>query len=233
MYGKQCIFMKTYDTDQILLIRDIIESRRSIRNFKDEQPDKKLLVDILDIARWAPSHCNTQNVFFIIIDDANIKKKIVDMGGSIIINKAPVGVLVLYSNYSDNQEYSDFIQSGAAVIQNMLLYAHAKGLGSCWIAHLPTKSDLRRLLNIPQYYDPIAYIILGYPHKEAREVPRKHEIEHIISYNNFMSTILEDKSGCSWSAKRNIRRFYYKLPTSIKKILNPIIDRIFVKKFEN
>jgi len=225
--------MRAYDTDQILLIRDIIESRRSIRNFRDEYPDKKLLVDILDIARWAPSHCNTQNVFFIIIDDPNLMQKMVDMGGSIIISKAPVGVLVLYSNQSDNPEYSDFIQSGAAVIQNMLLYAHAKGLGSCWIAHLPTKSDLRRLLNIPQYYDPIAYIVLGYPAKESREVPRKHEIEHIISYNNFISTIPEQKSGFFWSAKRYFRRFYYKLPISIKKILNPIIDRIFVKKFEN
>ena len=212
-------------------IRNIITNRRSIRRFNSIPPDKELILDILDISRWAPTHCNTQDVYFLVIDDNKIKQQIVDMGGSIIIKSAPVGVLVLYKNSSDNLEYLDYIQSGAAVIQNILLYAYAKGLGTCWIAHLPRKNDLRKLLNIPISYDPIAYILMGYPLREPPNVPRKHEISEIVSYNSLKREHFQHDYNTQKIFRRSLRKLYYKSPTFIKKIINPIVDKLFVKKF--
>jgi nitroreductase len=212
-------------------IRHIITNRRSIRRFDSMRPDNELILDILDVGQWAPTHCNTQDVYFLVIDDNKIKQQIVDMGGSIIIKSAPVGVLVLYKNSSDNLEYLDYIQSGAAVIQNILLYAHAIGLGTCWIAHLPRKDDLRKLLNIPTSYDPIAYILMGYPLKEPPNVPRKHLISEIVSYNSIEMEHFQPDTSNQKKFRRSFRKLYYKSPTFIKKIINPIVDKLFVKKF--
>lgn len=229
---KQISFMSEYKkTGELSEIRDIIVNRRSVRRFEKTPPNKELIMEILDVARWAPSHCNTQDVYFLIINDAKIKQQIVDMGGSIIINSAPVGILVLYCNSSDNMEYLDYIQSGAAIIQNVLLYAYSKGLGTCWIAHLPKKSDLRKLLEIPPSYDPVAYILLGYPMKEPESIPRKYEIQKIISFNAFNKNHSQPDTSTQKKTKSFFRKIYYKLPTFLKKIVNPIVDRFFVKKF--
>ena len=225
--------MEPGESQKVSEFCDLIKSRRSVRSFKNLPVDKKLLFDLLDIARWAPSHCNTQDVSFIIIDDDEIKNQIIDMGGSVIIRNAPVGVVVLYNNCSDNLEYSDFIQSGAAVIQNLLLLAHANGLGACWVAHLPRKSEMRTLLDIPPTYDPIAYVLLGYPARDPKPVPRKYDMQDITSFNKFRPRDPVPGDTRSVHARSMFRSFYYKLPTSLKKIINPIVDRIFVKKFEN
>lgn len=214
-------------------LREAMIERRSVRRFKDIRPSDDLLLEILDVARWAPSHCNTQNVFFLVISDDDVKQKIVDMGGSVIIKNAPIGVLVLYDNHSDNKEYLDYIQSGSAIVQNFLLYSYAKGLATCWVAHLPTKQDLRDLLDIPATYDPIAYILVGYPEKPHKTVPRKYNIKDIVAYNAFPGRNVTKTSSIHIDVKRCLRMVYYKLPTSVKRLLNPIVDRLFVKKFEN
>lgn len=215
-------------------IKTAILNRRSIRRFINTVPEKDLIVEILDIARWAPTHCNTQDVKFIIVDDDKIKQKIVDMGGSVVVKNSPIGILILYSNLSDNQEYSDYVQSAAAIIQTMLLYSYSKGLSTCWIAQLPKKSDLRAFFNIPTIYDPIAYILLGYSEKGTKHVPRKNHIEDLISYNTFDFNLKSDTlNKGNIQLKKLARGVYYNLPTIIKKKINPVVDKLFVKKFEN
>ena len=218
-------------SDGLSDIHDVIINRRSVRTFNKIRPDNELILEILNVARWAPSHCDTQDVYFLIIDNEKIKQQLVDLGGAATINSAPVGVLVLYSNSSDNPEYKDYIQSGAAVVQNVLLYAYSMGVGTCWIAHLPRKSDLRKLLGIPAMYDPIAYIIMGYPLKEPRSVPRKHEIQEIVSFNTFDKDHFQSNNNIQKKVKLFFRKIYYKLPLILKRIVNPIVDRFFVKKF--
>jgi len=212
-------------------LKEAILKRRSIRIFdKNKKVSKKIVKDILDIARWAPSHCDTQEVKFIVVDNDEIKRKIVDGGGSPIIRNAPIGILVLYNNVSDNVEYQDYIQSAAAVIQNICLYAYSKGLGTCWINHLPTKEYLRKLFRVPKIYDPIAYVIMGYPLNPPKNVPRIFGIEEMISYNKFESSINEVKDI---KLKCFFRDIYYMLPTWIKRKINPFLQKYFVKRFEN
>ncbi len=212
-------------------LKEAILKRRSIRIFdKNKKIDKRTIKEILDVARWAPSHSNTQEVKFIIVDDDKIKRKIVDNGGSPIIGNAPIGILVLYNNISYNLEYQDYIQSAAAVIQNICLYAYSKGLGTCWINHLPAKTYLRKLFDIPKTYDPIAYVIMGYPLNSPKNVPRKFEIEDIISYNKLEFSINKTKDV---KLKRSLIGIYYILPAWIKRKINPFVHKHFVKRFEN
>jgi hypothetical protein len=82
-------------------------------------------------------------------------------------------------------------------------------------------------------YDPIAYIIMGYPLKEPRSVPRKHEIQEIVSFNTFDKDHFQSNNKIQKKVKLFFRKIYYKLPLILKRIVNPIVDRFFVKKFED
>jgi nitroreductase len=214
---------------------NIINSRRSVRNFTKEPVSKELIAKIIEIAAKAPSACNVQGWQFIAIDSEEIKQKLVDHGGSIVIKNASVGILALYDNRTKNTEYHDNIQSAAAGIENLLLAATYCGLGSCWLCHLPTKRQLRKIFSIPSYYDPIAYILLGYKQKEPVEVPRKYKTEDLVSYNKFrLNPLSKNPPESKTIIRKLLVKIYYLAPLFIKKrFLNKFLDKYFVKKFEN
>ncbi|MEM2321227.1 MAG: nitroreductase family protein [Candidatus Bathyarchaeia archaeon] len=65
-------------------------------------------------------------------------------------------------------------QSLAAAIQNILLAAHAEGLGACWFcAPLFCQETVRRILKMPRDIEPQALITIGYPAESPRPPPRK------------------------------------------------------------
>jgi coenzyme F420-0:L-glutamate ligase/coenzyme F420-1:gamma-L-glutamate ligase len=68
------------------------------------------------------------------------------------------------------------VQSFSAAIQNLLLTAHAKGLGACWYcAPGFCKEVVREVLKIPDSVEPQAFVILGYP-AETPSVPKKKSL---------------------------------------------------------
>jgi len=69
------------------------------------------------------------------------------------------------------------VQSLGAATQNMLLAAHAKGLGACWFcAPIFCKEKVRKILQVPMDVEPQALIVLGYP-AEKPDVPRRKPLE--------------------------------------------------------
>lgn len=211
-------------------LKEAIISRKSVRNFSDRRISKDQIEEIVLAGCYAPSACNKQLWKYIVIDEFSLKQRIVEEGGANFIKNAPVGILVLYCNFTDNREYHDNIQSGAAAIQNMLLMATSLGISSCWICHLPLKSTLRKLLKIPHYFDPIAYIALGYPASAMPSRQSKNISDDIISWNIFHFK----KNNISHSApnlKSFFRNVYFHLPSGFKKCLRPIAEK-FVKKFD-
>jgi len=212
-----------------------IKARRSIRFYEDKPVPREMLEQLIELATYAPSNCNIQGWRFIIIDDQEIKKQLTDMGASVLINKAPQGILVLYDHRSTNSEYQDWLQSGAAATQNLILASHALGLGTCWVCHLPPRRQLRGLLDIPAFFSPVAYILIGYKKKMPLEVPRKYRSREMIGYNIFPAgTPVEKVNPIFLNLKRLLIWIYYRIPRSFKKrFLNDYIDQKFVKKFEN
>lgn len=214
---------------------EAIKTRRSIRVFQDRNVDDEVVKKIIELASLAPSACNVQGWRFIVINDDKIKQEIVDKGGTIIIKNAPVGILVVYDNRSKNIEYRDYIQSASAAIQNIHLAAKNFSLGSCWVCHLPSQRSLRKILNIPRHFSPVAYVLLGYAKNEPVEVLRKYSLEKIISYNSFSKDLaVDDISKVKVLIERVLVRIYFLIPTFIKvKFLNKFLDKKFVKKFKN
>src|SRR3989338_3232092 len=99
-------------------ILQVIKERRSTRAFSNRTVDEAVVKELVELAAWAPSNCNIQGWKFIAVNDEKVKQEMIKRGGARIIINAPLGILVLYNNQTDNTEYMDYIQSAAAAIQN-------------------------------------------------------------------------------------------------------------------
>lgn len=77
-------------------------------------------------------------------------------------------------------EYLMAVQSVSAAIQNLLLVANLEGLGTCWMcAPLFCRETVRTIMNLPEEFDPQAFIAMGYP--DERPVPPKRKpIEQVV-----------------------------------------------------
>lgn len=208
-------------------IFEIIKNRRSIRTFQEKAVPEEMIRKIIEAGQWAPSACNRQEWKFIIIDDPEVKKKILRETTAYFVNKAPVLILVLYSNRTDNTEYKDHLLSAAMAIQNMQLSAYSLGLGSCCVNNLPIKSRLRNILGIPRYYDPISLLCLGYPKVIPKPLKRKGSVEDITCRNRFSFVDSYPLVDIKLWIKRIVRYVYYRLPVPLKGMLYP-----FARKFE-
>lgn len=204
-------------------VRECIYSRRSIRKFEERQVEREIIGELVEAGIYAPSACNIQAWKFIAVNHETIKEKFSDLksGISPVIIKAPVNIFVLYRNDIEigrGRIYGDWIQSAAAAIQNMLLMAHAKGLGACWVCDLPEKDELQRILAIPENFEVIACVSAGYPErnnensKEAmlyhygteelyKSHARKYGVDSVLSYDRFES--VEGDSGSVFIKKKS------------------------------
>lgn len=212
-------------------IFEAIKNRRSIRRFEERPVPDDLVKKIIEAGQWAPSACNRQDWKFIIIDSKEVKEKLLKETTAYFVAKAPILILVVYSNRTDNLEYKDHLLTAAMAIQNMQLAAYSSGLGACCVNNLPIKSRLRKMLNIPRYYDPVSLICLGFPKAVPRPLKRKEKLDEIISRNSFDFKDNVPSIDFKLYIKRVARFVYYRLPGSIKKMLDPVA-RKFEKKFD-
>lgn len=216
-------------------LEEAIKNRRSVRKFKNRTVPKLLIKKVIGAAMYAPSACNLQGWRFVVVNSQNLKNELVNYGGSVLIKNAPIGIIVLYDNRTLNFDYQDHIQSAAAAIQNIQLSAFSYGLGTCWICHLPAPNKIRKIFSIPKELTPIAYILLGYPKELPKSMPRKYLVEEIINYNHYSKKWPKEKiNPLILKIKIIFSRIYSISPIFIKKyFLNYLLDKKFVKKFDN
>lgn len=207
-----------------------IRDRRSIRKYTSELVDQETIYKIIEAGIWAPSACNIQGWKYIVLDSPEVIKTIYKSGGASFLQNVKQAIVVLYENQTDNVEYQDHIQSAAASIQNMLLMAHSLKVGTCWVNNIPNKRILRKILNIPFSYDPIALITIGYYDYIPNDRKRKYSVQELISYNKFDFDIVSSKSRIKVAIKRFCRKIYKILPGKVA--LLKIVGR-FEKKFDN
>ena len=115
-------------------------------------------------------------------DDSEAIRQDVERSGS-RINGAPVVIAVCLTleemdRYPDERrnraEYMMAVQSTAMAAQNLLLAAHAEGLGACWMcAPLFCAGAVQSALGLPESWQPQGLILLGKPAEPGRARARK------------------------------------------------------------
>jgi nitroreductase len=145
---------------------EAIHTRRSIRKYQDRPVPEELLGRLLAAAMQAPSARNAQPWQFVIIDDRQLLVEISRINPNAgMAGRAPVAILVC-GDLSLEKSAGYWVVDCAAAAQNLLLAAHALGLGAVWTGVYPREQrieGLRRLLNLPEHVVPHSLIVLGYP----------------------------------------------------------------------
>ena len=166
---------------------ELIKKRKSVRKYSDKKVDIELVKEILKESQEAPTACNHQLYKFIVVTDESIKKEIVKKSGSVdIIGYAPVSIVIM-TQMGWNHNKGSYIQSLGAVAYNIQLSIENKGMSSVWMAGLGNTKKIQSILNIPDVYQVLAVISLGYEveNNVNNFKPPRYKIEDKIAINRF------------------------------------------------
>lgn len=176
-------------------LMEIIKGRRSIRKYQEKDVPEEALNQVLDSVRWSPSWANTQCWEMIVVKDPAIKEK---LQGTLIKNpatkamaQAPV-VLVLCGKLKSSGYYNDqaetkfgdwFMFDLGIATQSLCLAAYDLGLGTV-IVGLFDHNKTKETLGVPEDYEVVSMIPMGYPAKDP-EAPKRREISEFTHYDKF------------------------------------------------
>ena len=163
-------------------VLEAIKERRSIRNYEPKAVPEEKVTQILEAGRWAPSASNNQPWKFIVVRDEEVRNELARVATyGRFLAQAPVAIAVVI----DPQASDHAAEDGATATQNMLLAAHALGLGTCWIGSYGSgyEDRAKEVLGIPREKRELSLISLGY----AAESPRKGRVElsKLVCYDRY------------------------------------------------
>lgn len=167
-------------------IYETIKKRRSVRAYKDIPVGEKVLNKILEAARLAPSAHNAQRHKFILVRDLEKRKALAKAGSyQSFINQAPIVIVGVALDPSlDEISGIPFCAIDLAIaLDHITLAATSEGLGTCWIGAF-SQEEVRKILNIPEKYQVIALMPLGFPDDKPREKVRK-KISDLLCEDEF------------------------------------------------
>lgn len=218
------------DPAPLMPLLDAIHTRRTARRYADNLVDEETFRWLVASCMNAPTACNEQQWKLILIDDPAMIKELYERDSASFIRDVNQCFLLCYNRRTDNREWHDHIQSGAAFVATFQLLAHSIGIGSCWIGHLPNRSEVRRLFGIHSAYDPVALVSFGYYRDKVKIMPRKHDPLRIIMRNRFSREDLALEPIGKILFRTVARYVYYKLPPFIRRRLKPYAVK-YEKKF--
>ena len=154
---------------------EAIFTRRSVRDFKSDPIPEEDVQDLLKAGMQAPSAKNEQPWHFIVIDDRQLLDAVPEFHPySEMLKDAPLAILVCSDRKLESKRAS-WLQDCSAATQNMLLAAHAKGLGAVWLGIFPDSErvfGMQSLLTMPKDIRPVALVAVGYPASTPEPVDR-------------------------------------------------------------
>ncbi len=145
---------------------EAIHTRRSIRKYQPRPVPEELIQKLLAAAMSAPSAGNSQPWHFVVLTEKEILREIPAINPyAAMADEAPAAILVCGD--TTVEKYAGYwVVDCAAAVENLLLAAHALGLGAVWTGTYPRKERMEaygRLLNLPQEVVPHTLVVLGYP----------------------------------------------------------------------
>lgn len=180
---------------------EMLESRRSIRNYQDKPIPIEIIKTIIHESTFAPNAGNEQPWKFIIVNNKDMLSRISNESKKNILTRIasnPNDYAKKYEKMLQNESFNVFYNApalifilGDANLKNLyvdcalaasylMMAATSRGLGSCWINFGMEIKDSKILyeLGIPEDHKIVAPIILGYP-VNTPSVPKRKDPEII------------------------------------------------------
>lgn len=151
-----------------------IMTRTSIRAFTPEAVSEQDIETMLRAAMAAPTAVNKQPWQFVVITDRALLDTIAaDQPNIHMAAKAPLAIVVCgdMELALTGPEQAFWVQDASAATENLLLSAHALGLGAVWCGIHPVaarEAYFRSLLNLPDGVVPLACVVIGHPDQQPQ-----------------------------------------------------------------
>ncbi len=157
-----------------------LTTRRSVRVYRADPVPRDLIEQVLDAARHAATANNLQPWEFVVVTDRVTRQRLTattDHGQQIAL--APVCIAV----FCKDCKY--YLEDGANASQNLLVAAHALGLGGCWVAgdKKPYADEVRTLLGAPPTHHLVSLLTLGYA--AERPAQDKRPLADMLHWERF------------------------------------------------
>jgi len=176
-------------------IEEAIFSRRSAREFTAQTVDDRDVDQLIEAAVYAPNAMHQQPWAFIVLRDKKLLKEISrDAKAHMLTNMTPSAQSEQIGAHLSDPNFDIFygapvlivvaavahgpwiVEDCALAAENMMLFACAKKLGTCWVGFAQSflnTADAKKLLGIPEEWVAVAPIIVGHPTSIPIDVPRK------------------------------------------------------------
>jgi 5,6-dimethylbenzimidazole synthase len=193
----------------------ILKGRRSIRSYRQDPVPDSYINKIIEAGSWAPSSANSQPWDIVVVKNGKTKELIQESVKRVIkrikelrdfpflktftahyMLEAPVQIVVcgdprfryvsMMNNVDDDVENFALWGSVSMSIQNMLLMAHALGLGSVVFTNFYPE-EVKKLLNIPDPLKVVCILPVGFP-GETKIPPVRRQLEDFTHIEMFDSS---------------------------------------------
>lgn len=168
---------------------NLIKTRRSCRKYTNEQIGDEQLTKVLEAGAYAPTAKGMQDPFIVAVQNTDDLQQLTAMNAKVMgvesnpYYGAPTYILVFASASNKNA-----FQDGSCVLENMMLAAHALGLGTCWINREHEMFDTiegKALMNkwgLPDGLIGIGALSIGHPAEGGTHAakPRKEGYTRIV-----------------------------------------------------
>lgn len=187
-------------------IEDIM-TRTSVRAYSDREVESGQIDTLLRAAMAAPTAGNKQPWRFVVINDRAILDTIGENFQTMTMAKQASVAIVMCGDVTatfDGEGQGYWIQDVSAASENLLLAAHAMGLGAVWCGIYPQMSRVEQfseMLHLPENIIPMACICVGYPSGET--TPKDKWKPEYIHYNTWDSLPATPHDATTGASKRS------------------------------
>jgi nitroreductase len=160
---------------------EALRTRQSIRSFLDKPVARELIEEIVDAGRLAATARNVQPWEFVVVTDPEMRRQIADISDyGKFIAEAPVCIVVL----CEDGKY--YLEDGSAATENILVAAHALGLGACWVAgdKKPYAGKIVEIVGGPGSMRLVASVAVGYP-AESPGRASKRSLKEVLHWEKY------------------------------------------------
>ena len=159
-----------------------MKERRSYRKYKPDMLPKETIDQIIEAGLYAASGRNGQDAIIVAVTNQEARNRLAKVNAAVMgaendpFYGAPVVLIVLA-----NKNWSTHVYDGSLVMGNLMLAAHALGVGSCWIHRAKEEFETEEYkqvlkeLGVEGEYEGIGHCILGYPDCEPPKAAERKE----------------------------------------------------------
>lgn len=170
------------------MFMEIVKKRRSVRKYKKQAIPDRIIMEIIECARLAPSAKNLQEWKFIVVKDEETKKKLVDVAkGQRFVGEAyaVIAGVATYTKYVMTNGVPAHYVDVAIAMEHISLSAAEKGIGTCWIGAF-YQDKAKEILKVPDDCEVVALMTLGYPAEEMKpQEKNRKKLEEIICWERY------------------------------------------------